>query len=139
MENDQVKLLWDFRNLIQTDHHLEHNRPDIVVLEKASRACQIIDVVCSFHTRIVEKDREKINHYLYQDLKVEIQKMWNCKSVSVVPIVIIGALGAVTKNLMMWVTKIGTPGILNLFQKTCLLGTAKISKELKKDPTHLRL
>ena len=29
--------------------------------------------------------------------------MWNCKSVSVVPIVF-GAFGAITKNLMMWVT-----------------------------------
>ena len=123
MENDQVKLLWDFR--IQTDHHFDHNRPDIVVLEKASRVCQIIDVACPFDTRIVEKEREKIDHY--QDLKVEIQKMWNCKSLSVVPIVI-GALGTVTKNLMMWVTKIGTPGILNLLQKACLLGTAKILK-----------
>ena len=27
---------------------------------------------------------------------------------------------------MMWVTKIGTPGILNLLQMACLLGTAKI-------------
>ena len=50
--------------------------------------------------------------------------MWNCKSVSFVPIVI-EALRAVTKNLMMWVTKIGTAGILNLLQKACLLGTAK--------------
>ena len=51
--------------------------------------------------------------------------MWNYKIVSVVPIVF-GAFGAVAKNLMMWVTKIGTPGILNLLQKACLLGTAKI-------------
>jgi len=56
---------------------------------------------------ITEKEREKIDHY--QDLKVEIQKLWNCESVSVV-LVVIGALGAVTENLMMWVTKIGTPG-----------------------------
>ena len=53
MENDQVKLLWDFR--IQTDHHLDHNRPDIVVLKKASKVCQIIDVACPFDTRIAEK------------------------------------------------------------------------------------
>ena len=84
MENDQVKLLWNFR--IQTDHHLDHKRPDIVVLRKASEVCQIIDVSCPFDTsRIAEKEREKINHYL----KVEIQKMWNCKSVSVVSIVIV--------------------------------------------------
>ena len=48
MENDQVKLLWDFR--IQTEHHLDHNRPDRVVLEKASKVCQIIDVACLFDT-----------------------------------------------------------------------------------------
>ena len=72
---------------------------------------------------ITEKEREKIDHY--QDLKVEIQKLWNCRSVSVV-LVVIGALGALTENLMMWVTKIGTPAILNLLQKACLLGTAKI-------------
>ena len=58
-------------------------------------------------------------------MKIYIQKMWNYKIVSVVPIVF-GAFGGVTKNLMMWVTKIGTPGILNLLQKACFLGTAKI-------------
>ena len=87
------------------------------MLEKASRVCQIIDVACPFDTLIVEKEQEKIGHY--QNLKVEIQKMWNCKSVSVVPIVI-GTFGAKTKTLMMWDTKIETPGILNLLQKACL-------------------
>ena len=42
MENGQVKVLWDFR--VQTDHLLEHNRPDIVVLEKEERTCNVIDV-----------------------------------------------------------------------------------------------
>ena len=65
----------------------------------------------SFDTRIAEK--EKIDHY--RDLKVEIQKMWGTKDV-----------GALTKKLIMWVTKIGTPGILNFLQKACLLGTAKV-------------
>ena len=65
-----MKLLWDFR--IQTDHHLDHNRPDIVVMEKASRVCQIIDVACPFDTRIAENEREKIDHY--QDFKGEIKK-----------------------------------------------------------------
>ena len=85
--------------------------------------CHIIDVACPFDTRIAEKEQEKIDHY--QDLKMEIQKMWNCRSVSVIPVVV-GALGAVTKNLRMWIAKIGTPGIFNLLQKACLLGTARI-------------
>ena len=65
MENDQVKLLWDFR--IQTDLHVDHNRPDIVVWKiKVGRVCSIIDVVGLFDTRIEGKERVKINHY--QDL-----------------------------------------------------------------------
>ena len=48
MENDQVQLLWDFR--IQTDDHLDHNRPDIVVLEKEERECFIVDVACPSDT-----------------------------------------------------------------------------------------
>ena len=55
--------------------------------------------------------------------------MRSCESVSVIPVVT-GALGAVTKNIMMWVTKIGTPGILNLLQEACLLGTAKILRRI---------
>ena len=46
----------------------------------------------------------------------------------IIIMIVIGALGAVAKNLMMLVIKIGTPGILNLLQKACLLGTANLLK-----------
>ena len=127
-----MKLLWDFR--IQTDHYLDHNRPDIVVMEKASRVCQIIDVACPFDTRIAENEREKIDHY--QDFKGEIKKKVELQKriYSVFPIVFWGTW-VVAKNFMMWVIKIGTPKILNLLQRVCLLGTASVEK----DPRHLRL
>ena len=35
VENDRVKILWDFN--IQTDHVIQHRRPDIVVLYKNKR------------------------------------------------------------------------------------------------------
>ena len=54
LENDQVKVLWDFK--IQTDLYLDHNRPDIVVLEKKESVCYIIDVACPFHKRVLEKE-----------------------------------------------------------------------------------
>ena len=34
VENDRVKIVWDFN--IQTDHAIQHRRPDIVVLYKVS-------------------------------------------------------------------------------------------------------
>ena len=118
-----VKLLSYFR--IQTDYHLDHNRPDIVVLEKEGRMCFIVNVACPFDTRVAEKERQKIDHY--QDLKGEVQKIWNCRSVSVI-IIVIGALRTVSKHLRMWVSKLETPGIIALLQKTCLFGTAQILK-----------
>ena len=121
LENDQVKVLWDFK--IQTDLHLDHDRPDIVVLEKKKRVCYIIDVACPFDMRVLEKKQEKIDHY--QDLRIEVQKIWSCRRVSIIPIVI-GALGTVSKNLKTWYDKIRLYGNTSLLQKTCLLGTATI-------------
>ena len=43
VENDVVKILWDFN--IQTDHIIEHHRPDVTVIDKTSRKCLIVDVV----------------------------------------------------------------------------------------------
>ena len=67
IENEQTKILWDFS--IQTDHPIEANRPDIVVLEKTSRKCLLIDTACPFDTRVANKEKEKIEKY--QDLRKE--------------------------------------------------------------------
>ena len=57
----------------------------------------IVNVACPFDARVAEKETEKIDHF--KDLKVEVQiKIWNCRSVSVIPIVI-GALEIVSKHL----------------------------------------
>ena len=59
-ESERYKLLWDVK--IQTDHHIDHNKPDIVLLNKEEKSCLIIDVVCPFDTRIDSKEREKIEN-----------------------------------------------------------------------------
>ena len=116
LENDQMKILWDFR--IQTDHHLDQIRPDIVVLEKMGKLCSITDVAHLFDSRAAEKEQEKIEHY--QDLK---------QKACVIPVVI-GALGTVSKHLKTRVKKIGAPGKIALLKKTYLLGIAKILRTL---------
>ena len=70
LENKKTKILWDFK--IQTDHVLEHNRPDILVLDKELRTSLIIDIACPFDTRVPKKEKEKMDNY--QDLKHEIRK-----------------------------------------------------------------
>ena len=125
IENEQTKILWDFS--IQTDHSIEANRPDIVVLEKTSRKCLLIDIACPFDTRVANKEREKIEKY--QDLRKELQRIWKCSDVKIIP-VIIGALGTLPKCLPKWLRVLNMTCDIELLQKVCLLGSARILRRV---------
>ena len=102
-DSKKYKLPWDFK--IQTDQRMDHNKPDTVLLNKGERSCLIIDVTCSFDTRVLSKENEKIENY--HDLKHEIKRgIWNYRSVQVIPIVI-GALGTVTRGFGNWLRHLG--------------------------------
>ena len=75
--------MWDFS--IQTDHVIEAQRPDLVVVDKKERSCKIIDFAVPGDNKIEEKEKVKIEKY--QDLGRELQKIWNVK-VKVIPLVV---------------------------------------------------
>ena len=56
--------MWDLN--IQTDHVIEADRPDFVVVDKKERSCKIIDFAVPRDSRIEEKENNKIEKY--QDL-----------------------------------------------------------------------
>ena len=56
--------MWDLN--IQTDHVIEADRPDVVVVDKKERSCKIIDFAVPRDSRIEEKENNKIEKY--QDL-----------------------------------------------------------------------
>uniref|UniRef100_H3AA26 Reverse transcriptase n=1 Tax=Latimeria chalumnae TaxID=7897 RepID=H3AA26_LATCH len=120
-EKDGVKIYWD--EPIATDHTVAHNRPDILVLDRKNKRADIIDIAIpnDKNYNIGEKEHEKIMKY--QDLKMEIEKLWKVR-VEVIPVVI-GAVGAVTKKHDS-IKKIDESIWLEDFQKTALLGTARI-------------
>ena len=123
-ENNQVKILWDFE--IRTDHVIPARRPDIVVVDKVKREATIIDVAVPSDRNIQDKETEKITKY--QDLKLEIQKLWNVKA-KVVPVVI-GALGSTTAHLEQHLENIpGTHNVGSLL-KSALLGSAHILRKV---------
>ena len=101
-DSEKYKLLWDFK--YQTDQRMDHNKPDVVLLNKEEKSCLIIDVACPFDTRVFSKEKEKIENYY--DLKHEIKHMWNCRSVQVIPLVI-GALGTITRGFGNWLSHLG--------------------------------
>ena len=118
LQNEEVKILWDFK--IQTDKHLAHNIPDIIVLEKK---VWLIDVAISGDSRINQKEVEKIT--MYQDLKVKVERLWE-KKATVVPMVI-GALRAIPRDLLKHLKTLGLDKISpSQLQKAARLETAHI-------------
>ena len=85
--------MWDFP--IQTDKTLEHNRPDITVIDKKSKKCILIDPAYPFDTHIEKKEEEKCTNC--SELKYEIAEIWKMRKVEDISVVI-GALGTVTKH-----------------------------------------
>ena len=61
LENEDYKLLWDFS--VRTDHEREARSPDLVIIDKRDKSCQIIDVAIPEDGRVREKEDEKVEKY----------------------------------------------------------------------------
>ena len=127
LENDKCKILWDFA--IQTDKEIEHRNPDIVVIDKEKRECKIIDIELPGNQNIKVKELEKITKF--QDLRLQVQKLWNVKA-TVIPIVV-GALGTVSEELENHLKTIGIPIVISCLQKAALLGKTFILRRVLSD------
>ena len=124
LENEDYKILWDFG--IQTDHVIEARRLDLVVIDKKERSCKRIDFAVPGDSRIEEKEKDKTEKY--QELGRELQKIWNVK-VKIIPLVV-GSLGAIPKQFGNRLKQIGITARTAQFQKTVLLGTARILRKV---------
>ena len=124
--SDKCEIVYD--QTIVTTRPVGANRPDIIVKDKIHKKAIIIDVSCPIDMNVGKKENEKISKY--GPLRVELEKMWGTNT-EVIPVVV-GGLGAVTKNLSDGLTKI--PGCPNQFmcQKICLLGSKRILQDVLK-------
>jgi len=122
IENEEIKILWDFP--IQTDHVIEHRKPDILIMNKKARKTMIVDIAVPADKRTKSKEQEKRERY--QDLGREISKMWKCK-MKVIPIVV-GALGAITQGPCL--KELDDPIGQDLLQKITVLGSARILRKV---------
>ena len=73
-------------------------------MNKNERSCAIIDIAIPGDIRVSEKEKEKIERY--QELKREIKRMWNIRSIKVIPVVV-GALGSTSKKLKICIEELG--------------------------------
>ena len=120
----KIEVIYD--QVITTDRPIACNRPDIIVKDIENKRIIVIDISCPCDINVRKKELEKIAKY--GELKVELQKMWGMEC-EVLPVVV-GGLGAVTKNLKDYLARI--PGRPEQFmcQKITLLGSKKILRDV---------
>ena len=124
VENDKVKLLWDFG--IRTDRVIRANRPDLTLVDKEKKEVALIDVSVPWDSRVEEKEKEKLDKY--QDLRIELCKLWKMP-VKIVPI-IIGALGTIPASLSKNLRELESKVAPGLMQKSVVLETAHIIRRV---------
>ena len=124
IENDIVKILWDV--CIQVDRQIEYQRPDIVVMEKNTKKCLIIDVACPVDNNLILKRNEKLDNY--SELQLEIARMWGKETL--LASTIIGALGSIPNDIECNLKKLGISYNVVTLQKSVLLGTVNILRKV---------
>ena len=91
--DDNVSILWNQQVL--TDRTIPINKPDIIIRDNKQGTCIIIDFAIPGNRNVIKRESEKILQY--EDLIIEIQRVWNVEE-NVTP-VIIGATGTILKSL----------------------------------------
>ena len=83
--------------LLSTETKIDHNKPNLILLESKEKICYIVDVVCPFDPRIEKEAKDKVKNNT--ELKHEILKMWKNEVTKIyILLVVIVALGSVSKN-----------------------------------------
>ena len=62
-------MLWDFS--VRTELEIQSSRPNLLVIDKSEKNCQIIDVAIPEDGRVRAKEDEKVEKY--QDLAREVR------------------------------------------------------------------
>ena len=111
---------------IQSDREIKANRPDIVIKNKTTKKCILIDMAILSERNTSVKVTEKPSKY--KDLEIEINRMWGIKTTTIP--VVIGDFRLMKKGLENYIDKI--PGNINIHevQKIALLGTAHILRRV---------
>ena len=120
--NGRVEIYWD--KTIWVSKALEHNKPDVVVVDRDAKKWTFVDFSVPMDFNVVKKEDEKVSNY--SPLAQEIRKIYKVQT-EIIPI-ILGALGTVPLRLEGYLKRLGIPDIIGCMQKTALLGTQRILK-----------
>ena len=124
IENEEYKLYWDIT--IHTDKTVMHNRPDITLQYKKQKITYLIDIAVPSDNNISHKYTEKKDKY--QQLAIEIERIWKQEQVNVIPLVI-STTGITPTSFITHLTQLNIPHYIHpQIQKAVILHTCNITR-----------
>ena len=123
-EDGKVEIWWD--KSVATTKRMEHNRPDVVVVDRAKKHWVIVDFAVPWDANILRKEDEKITKY--SPLASEVRRMHGVTT-RIVPIVV-GAMGVVSRRLPGYLKALEIPDVLGGIQTSAIVGTTIILRKV---------
>ena len=120
----KYEVWWDQK--VVTPTAMEHNRPDVVVIDRPGRRWTLVDFTVPFDANVATKEDEKVRKY--EKLATEVSRMHRVGT-EVVPIAV-GALGVVTKRLMQSLERLGIGDVVGGLQTSAIIGSAAILRKV---------
>ena len=126
LESRSTRLYWD--RPIVTDKTILANKPDITVFDLENKTAKIIDIKIPSDHNLFSSETEKI--VKYNDLAIELKKIYNLKAIDIIPIVI-SCNGLLSKNFNKFISKLDLPPyIYKEIQKTVILDTCRFVRKV---------
>ena len=120
----RYEIRWD--QTIPTTRKLDHNKPDVVMIDHAEKKWILIDFSVPFDGNVAKKEDEKKTKYT--DLARLVAAEHNVR-VEIIPIVV-GALGVITGDLEEYLKKLEIRDVIGGLQTAALIGTATILRKV---------
>ena len=124
-ENRGVRITWNMT--VCTDKKLNHNRPDITLVRKNTQEWTLIDIAVTADKNIINTEEGKVDRH--SDLAFETKRIHRALKVTVI-LIVIGALGTISKNKKTWHGKLDIPDVVGSAQSSTILGTAHILQKV---------
>jgi hypothetical protein len=131
---DNYKLYFD-RAVLTDIHHIQHNRPDIIILNKQQKQAYLLDIAVPNSHNITQTYNTKINKYI--ELSVAMRNLWCLEKKSMVPL-IISATGIVPQSLFknLKILDLGNALVVEIQKGMLLYSCHLVSKFLNIDTEH---
>ena len=120
----RYEIWWD--RAVETSKALEHNRPDLVLIDNVKKHWIIVDFSVPNDKNVELKEKEKVDHY--NALAYEIRKIKKVTT-QILPLVV-GALGRVTTNLEKNLSLLEIAHVQICMQVTAIIGSGIILKKV---------